>query len=138
VGIEFSLTADGIGTVFTSSGLLTGQDLLDVDARLHEEVQRNPAIRYLLVDHSAIPEERVDSEAIRELAKRTAKNLEVVSDGIVAIVAPNDVLFGLSRMWEIQAEQPNLLTRVMRTRTEAIAWLEEELRQRQLPFLVTE
>ena len=138
MGIEVSLTADRIGVVYTSSGVLTGEDLLDADARLHEHVARNPEIRYLLADHSAIPEERVDSASIRALAQRSGRTLELIPAGFVAIVAPNDVLFGLSRMWEIQAEQPGLVARVVRSREEAVAWLRDELARRRLPFRLAE
>ena len=95
-------------------------------------------VRYLLVDHSRVSEEEVDSASIRALARRTGETLELIPDGIVAIVAPNDVVFGLSRMWEIQAEQPGLLTFVARTREEAIAWLRRQLTRRQLPFRLSE
>lgn len=138
MSIEFSLAADGIGAEYTSSGVLTGQDLLDADERLREAVRCNSRIRYLLVDHSRVSEEEVDSASIRALARRTGETLELIPDGIVAIVAPNDVVFGLSRMWEIQAEQPGLLTFVARTREEAIAWLRRQLTRRQLPFRLSE
>jgi hypothetical protein len=90
------------------------------------------------VDHSAIPEEKVDTASLRTLAGRVGKNLELIPEGLVAIVAPNDILYGLSRMWETLADRSALTTRVMRTRAEAVAWLKEELGKRQLPFLLTE
>jgi hypothetical protein len=105
---------------------------------LHIEIKRNPGLRYLLVDHSAIPEEKVDTASLRLLAERVSNNLEIIPEGFVAVVAPNDVLYGLSRVWETLAEQSALTTRVMRTRAEAVAWLKEELARRQLPFLLTE
>lgn len=138
VAIEVSLTLDGIGAVYTSSGVLTGQDLLDADARVREEARRNPGFRYVFVDHSAIPEEKIDTESLQVLAERTSETLELIPAGMVAIAAPSDVLFGLSRMWETQAEQPGLVTFVARTRDEAVAWLKEKLSQRQLPFRLTE
>ena len=138
MGIEVSLTDDGVGAVYRSFGVLTSQDLLDADERLHIEIIRNPELRYLLVDHSAIPEEKVDVESLRVLAERVGENLEIIPEGLIAIVAPNDILYGLSRMWEILAEQSGLTTRVTRTRAEAVAWLKDELGQRQLPFLLTE
>jgi hypothetical protein len=138
MGIEVSLAADGVGAQFRSYGVLTSQDLLDANQRLHIEITRNPGLRYLLVDHSAIPEEKVDTASLRLLAERVSNNLEIIPEGFVAIVAPNDVLYGLSRMWETLAEQSTLTTRVMRTRAEAVAWLKEELAQRQLPFILTE
>jgi hypothetical protein len=138
VSIEASLTADGIGVVYTSSDVLTGQDLFDADARLRVEITRHPELRYLLVDHSAIPDEKVDTASLRALARQVGENLGSIPEGLMAIVAPTDILFGLSRMWETLAAQPRLITRVTRTRAEATAFLKEELNRRQLPFLLTE
>ena len=138
VPVKFSLTADGVGAMYASYGVLTGQELIDVDARIHEEVKRNPKIRYVLVDHTAVPEEKIDTGSLQAMATRTKETLDLMPDAIVAIVAPNDVLFGLSRMWQIQAEQPGLVSRITRTREEALAWLQEELEQRGLPFRLTE
>lgn len=138
MSVEVSFTADGIGAVYTSSDVLTGQDLLDADARLREEVKRNSGIRYLLVDHSAITEEQVDSASIRALAEGSRETLELIPVGIVAIVAPNEVLYGLSRMWESLTNHPNLVVRIKPTREEAVAWLQEELAMRQLPCCLAE
>ena len=134
MAIQVSLTPDGIGVLFESSGVLTAQDLIGAHERLHVETRHNPGIRYLLVDHSAAPQEQIDSATLEELAQRASDVLEVVQEGIVAIVAPNDVLFGLSRMWESYVERTDLTTRVMRTRTEAAEWLREVLTGRGLPF----
>jgi len=138
VAIEVSLTADGVGVTYESSGIMTGQDLLDADARAYQHIAGNPEIRYVFVDHSAFPEQEVDPESIRVLAHRVSTTLELIPDGIVAIAAPSDVLFGLSRMWQIQAEQPRLVISIARTREEAVAWLEAELAKRDLPFRLKE
>ena len=41
-----------------------------------------------------------------------------------AIIAPKDALFGMSRMFEVFAEQYFAATRVFRTREEGAIWLE--------------
>ena len=134
VGIEVRQTVDGIGIVGTSVGLVSGQDLLDATARLREEVKGNPRIRYAVMDFSAIPEENIATESLRVLA---TQRIESVSGIIVVVVAPSEVLFGLSRMWEMLAEREGLISRVVRTRAEAITWLQDELTQRVDPFRLT-
>jgi hypothetical protein len=131
VGIEVRQTVDGIGIVGTSVGLVSGQDLLDATARLREEVEGNPRIRYAVMDFSAIPEEDITTESLRVLA---TQRMESVSGIFVVVVAPSEVLFGLSRMWEMLAEREGLISRVVRTRAEAIKWLQDELTQQVNPF----
>ncbi len=135
VGIEVRQAVDGIGIVGTSVDLVSGQDLLDATARLREEVEGNPRIRYAVMDFSAIPEEKIATESLRVLA---TQRIESVSGIIVVVVAPSEVLFGLSRMWEMLAEREGLISRVVRTRAEAITWLQDELTQRVDPFRLTE
>jgi len=134
MSIRVSKTANGVGMMYTSSGVLTSRDLLEANARLHAELEVNHAIRYLLVDHSAISWEEVDAKSLKDLAGRTEDNLRTIPEGLVAIVAPSDVLFGLSRMWSMLAEHEKLAIEVTRTKEAAIEWLEQQLTERQLPF----
>ncbi len=127
-----------MGVVYKTSGLLTGQDLLDADQRLREELRVNPDIRYLLVDNSAVSEEQVETRSLMALADRIDDELASVVEGLVAIVAPNEVLFGLSRMWATLADRPDDTTNIARTLDEATAWLASELAKRDLPFRLTD
>jgi hypothetical protein len=135
VGIEVRQAVDGIGIVGTSVGLVSGEDLLDATARLREEVEGNSRIRYAVMDFSAIPEENIATESLRVLA---TQRIESVSGIFVVVVAPSEILFGLSRMWEMLAEREGLISRVVRTRAEAITWLQDELTQQVDPFRLTE
>jgi len=94
----------------------------------------NPGLRYLLVDHSAVTEEAIDTASLQELARRLRGDLVPLPEGLIAIVAPADVLFGLSRMYSMLGELDNLDVIVKRDRSEAIAWLREELTSRGLDF----
>ena len=135
--IQVSLATDRIGVIYTSSGVLTGRDLLWAHGRLQDELQSNSGIRYVLVDHSAVSDERGDTESLKQLAERTAPVLDQIEQGLVAIVAPNDVLFGLSRMWTAMAEDERMEVFVTRDRDDALRWLSEELGRRELPFQLT-
>jgi len=132
--VEVSTTRDGIGVVYKSSGVLTGEELLEANEILNREIQVNPGFRYLLVDHGEVPEEAVDTASLKELARQTEDTLEELPVGLVAIIAPSDILYGLSRMWIAMATHPKLLTTLTRTREDSIAWLEEELSALGLPF----
>ena len=87
-----------------------------------------------VMDLSAVPQEQIDSESIRMIARPADETTPIC----VAIVAPSDVLFGLSRMWETLAEQTGLASRVVRTEAELITWLQEELARPVDPFRLSE
>ena len=44
------------------------------------------------------------------------------SKQFACVVAPTDVLFGMSRQWNMQSEQDNFENNVVRSLDEAIAW----------------
>lgn len=136
--VQVSFAADGIGIIYTTSGVLTGKDLLWAHSRVQAAIEQNPDMRYLLIDHSAVPEERIDTESLKQLAARSGSTLDLMPEALVAIVAPNDVLFGLSRMWAAMAENPKLKTLTSRSRDEAVEWLGRELAEREPPFRLDE
>ena len=131
VGIVVRAAADGIGIIGTGEGVVTGQDLLAATAQLIAEGQRNSELRYAVMDLSAIPEQELDTRSLKAAAVRPRSPMPEL---IVAVVAPSEILFGLSRMWEMLAEQSGLATRVVRTREEAITFLQEQLTQPVHPF----
>jgi hypothetical protein len=69
-----------------------------------------------------------DSAQIREVAAETGRMREVVRWGALAVVAPTDVLFGMSRMLEVMAETHFESTRVFRELAPAEAWLRSRAR----------
>jgi hypothetical protein len=132
--IEYSLTRDSHGAVYRSHGVLTGPDLLKAHKRTVANIRANRDLRYVLVDHSDVPDENVETASLRVLAEQLDEPLDLIGDAVLAVVAPSDVLFGLSRMFETFAERENLSMLVTRERTEALAWLRDELASRGLEF----
>jgi hypothetical protein len=65
-----------------------------------------------------------ESEQLRSVAERVRRLLGRVRWGACAIVARQDALFGMSRMFEIFSQNSFTATRVFRERREAEAWLD--------------
>ena len=63
----------------------------------------------------------VSAEELRELGKIGKQLFSTPSR--VAVVAPQDVTFGLARAHEVYRAQDQYVTRTFRTEQEAIAWL---------------
>jgi len=63
---------------------------------------------------------------VRALANLTKQRLALCPGLLLAVVAPGDLLFGLSRMWQANLDE-ECRAMVFRTRTEAQAWIEGEL-----------
>lgn len=58
------------------------------------------------------------------------RSAEVNPDALVAVVAPNDLEFGLSRMWQILSDETPWEIRVFRGGEEARMWIRERAKER--------
>ena len=104
-------------------GKITDAELVDLWDRLRHEppfVTGWP----ILSDCSAVTAVLVSSKLIESFAKtaRTRHNL-------AAIIAPNPVAFGLSRMYQIFSDPADKRIHVFSNAHEARAWLSEEMKE---------
>lgn len=77
----------------------------------------------------------VDVSRSKSLATRPAAEIKMVAEflgpyaehvgGRVAVVAPSDVAFGLSRMGAVHSEGVGITAQVFRAREDALVWLKE-------------
>jgi hypothetical protein len=108
------------------SGVTTGDEILRANAEFHERVY-SPGPRFVLADLSAIERLDIDRDDVSRIVDH---NLGVAASAMpdlaVAVVAPDLVPFGMTRMWEIQTWQTGWRTKIARSRSEAMAWLAEQ------------
>jgi hypothetical protein len=74
-----------------------------------------------IVNFSAVTEVEISSGVIRELARQEPVMLDASRPRV--IVAPGEVMFGLSRMFQLAGERTRPLLDVVRTLDEALALL---------------
>ena len=66
-----------------------------------------------------------------ELIAEYCKSSSIVNQGaIVALVASQDLIYGLSRMWQVLSEGTNWETMVFRNREDAEAWIKERVKEK--------
>lgn len=119
--IEF--VEDGRGLVFSGSGVLTGQEILEAKEALAADEVPLRTVKFALVlleDVTAVDVTVGDLRAAAMVDRRLA---QMMPNAAVAIVAPRDHDFGIARMWEAIADVPEWTTYVFRSREEADAWL---------------
>ena len=67
----------------------------------------------------------LSADDLKAVATVAAENLK--RPGRMAVVAPTDLSYGLSRMFEVFREQEDVRTHSARTEEEAVRWLNSEL-----------
>ena len=129
------ITDQGLGLVRTTSGAVTGEDLLEAHtAYLAENEDQFTNCRYWLYDYSKADCNKVQTHDIMRLA---ALHRSVASKNpalVVASCCPGDLEFGLSRMWEAFVQPSCWNTRTFRTAEEAKEWISAKLGETTLSF----
>jgi hypothetical protein len=116
--------------ILVYSGQVSDREMLDVRATFGNDSPEMQKCRFLLVDLTDAALAQISTDALKELAGLHNVLAEHTFTGMpVAIVAPRDVEYGLSRMWQVFVEENGWETMVFRSRTEAERWLPQRLTQ---------
>lgn len=120
----FTETMDqGKGLVHTGRGEIQGEDILGLARRNLRPPEEEEQIRYVIMDLTEAIFAGVTGDHIRQLAGENEIHAQRKSDHYIAIVAPGDHVFGISRMWQMLVEKLNWRIRIYRHRDEALAWI---------------
>ena len=122
----------GVGNIITAWGALSENEILDFyEAHFGQEVEKFKKYRYSLTDWSAVTKLYMSSDAVRRVVKRIADlsraSMKTNPDAIVATVASQDQVFGLTRMWEVFVDDAKWETMAFRNVTAAKEWIRERV-----------
>ena len=127
VPIEVRYLDNGIGASWLGGGVVTGQDLIDASKETFAPEERLKQIRYALVDFTHIEGVSISPADIRKKAILDGGAASIVPNTVVALVAPEDLTFGLARVWDAYVDGLSWETMVFRSVAEAESWIEERV-----------
>jgi hypothetical protein len=118
------LFSNGTGLRRVGQGVLTGEEILQALRSWPSGIAEPERITHGLVDLTGVTSLRVTLEDVKTIADIDRKNAEDMNLTHVAMVAPTDLLFGMSRLYEGLAAIPHWNVNFFRTLDEAEAWLD--------------
>jgi len=112
----------GRGILRVWTGVITADEVIraTADYYAHENWKK---IDYVIADFSGVTQVIGASDSVRDLVKADERISSLIPELAIAVVAPSDLLFGLSRMWEMLNQRIGWKLCVFRTRPEAEAWI---------------
>jgi hypothetical protein len=125
MAIEHSIVAQKY-LLFRATGTVTGSEIIAINHWLYSELADQELARFQLWDFSAAAGIEVDIEKLREVArqdKQAAKSAPLV----IACVSPTDLVYGLSRMWQLLSDDTAIAANVFRDLPNAQAWMHAQL-----------
>ena len=124
MALEMRFLDNGLGVLVVARGDVTEQEYLDFYVPLLEGQkagQENP--KYSITDYSEAESVEISGAAITRVAELSADAGTVNPSCVAAIVATRDLIFGLTRMWQMQNPGSDANTMIFRDRGEAEAWI---------------
>lgn len=106
--------------------------LMLLERHLQQDEEKYKEYRYSLTDLTAVTQvEEVSTSDIHMSVNLCKQSAKINPDAIVAIVANKDILFGLSRMWEILMDgKTGWDIMVFKTRDTAETWIKEKAKEK--------
>ena len=121
----------GIGNIIEGRGIVTNQEFIDFFKRhLTQDKDKFSKYRYSLIDYTAVTKVDVGSESIEFIADFCIAASKVNPDPILAFAAEDDLIFGLSRMYESFVYQTDWEIRVFRSKKDAMEWIKERVKDK--------
>ena len=119
--ISVTIADDGV-VVLRCDGELVGMDFEKANQYIYS-AEFGSASRYQIVDFSGTTRLDLTAEDLHRLAVQDKAAAGTLGGVVIAIVAPKDLFFGFSRMWQVFAEAPGVTTAVFRELTSARDWI---------------
>jgi len=128
--VDIHFTDDGRGSIIIGRGRVSGQEILDaIDQRFSSPVKVK-AYFYGLADYTNVENFNVTNEEIVRIADKDEDASRSNPALILAIAAPDDLVFGLGRMFEMHAHSSGWEIGVFREHTEAVVWIRRKVKER--------
>ncbi len=129
MSVDIELRGDGVGLVLSCHGPVTGHEFI----RRTEELLQSPdsirQLRYSIIDLTTVSAFDASTDQVQRVV-----DLEFAALApklLVAVIAPTDLAFGMSRMWSSLAETTGWSIRVFRQAAEANRWLQQGMDHRE-------
>lgn len=131
MAIDLKRTEDQCGVIITYSDFLSDDEykrkMLDHFA---EDIEIFSSYRYSISDFLALDKLDVTTDTIALIARHAEQAARRNPDVVIALVANQDLVFGLSRMWASMAMDLPWEINTFRNREDADAWVREQLKAR--------
>ena len=131
MAIEIKDVDGGIGNIIIARGVVTGQEYIETHKRLlSQDKEKLEKYRYCLSDWTEITQMDVPTQDIKKVADLCISASKVNHDAIVAIVAHQDLIYGLARMFAALADETGWEIIVTRSMKKAESWIKKRVKDK--------
>ena len=120
--IEVTYSPDGKGVILDHSGKVTSNEIIKTMVSIFDQPDFNK-LKYWIADRTKCEEYAVKSDEAEQIAQLSKSASPRNKNLLVAFVAPQPYLYGISRMLQMLSEEPNFRIEVFNNRQDADSWI---------------
>ena len=124
--VQIKYTDDGLGVRFIAHGIATGDEIIEANKKVNTH-ENFSGLKYKIADRSACNEYRVSGEDVKIIAGQEREAAELNPELVVAMIAPSDLQFGISRMYQSLMADMGFECEIFRSPEEADRWIAAKL-----------
>jgi len=117
---------DGIGIELTILGDATLEKILKAAEEVYSEEYITKQ-KYQIIDFTKCTSFQLSSDDMRTIVEVDLETSKSNPDIIIAIIAPQDIAFGMSRVYEAYADETGFRINVFRNKEESQLWIQNQL-----------
>ncbi len=126
--IRQTYICNGQGVVFEASGVVTSEEFFDTFVNYFNSPDDIfLPLKFSLTDLTAVERVEISTEDVADLGLTAKEAYQRNSDSIVAFAAPDDLTYGLAKVWTAWTGPQTWTTNLLRDRPSAERWLRNEL-----------
>ena len=125
--MPFEITSSEDDSIVTTRyfGRLVGDDILDAYLSRYSDPARIKKYRFVIADYSDVTETLIDGVDVVRLAWIVLDAARINPHVVLVSIMPEDLQFGLGRMWQGYTAKSPWKISVVRTKAEAESWIEK-------------
>ena len=129
--IQIQVLQEGAGVIYDCRGPMTINDFYEATKSFLLTPEEIKKWRYTLIDLTFVDSMDMDYREIETVVALNRRLAVLSVPGVLlAVASPNDLGYGLARMWEAIVEGIGWETRVLRSRSEAERWVQERAKKK--------
>ena len=129
--IQLEFLHEGLGVIYRCEGALGLQHFSDANSRLLSSPDKIRKLNYVLVDAASMEPTFFSTSEMDGIVLQDCQIASYAVPGLlVALVAEQDVVFALARMWEAFIEGIGWETKIFPSITEAQEWVRIRVKEK--------
>ena len=123
--VKYKIVSDQKFVYVKATGEVTADEIMIEGARMFTDSEWINGFN-ILCDYRKITEFDLKSSDLSQIVEQDKNNEPLFDKSKYAIVADSDLVFGISRMWEILSENNLITTMIFRNTIDSLRWLNLE------------